>query len=343
MQVLCSVWQTTMLKVPMFRLIHSICLSAYSYYLDCVEFLRFSGTLSPYGSRERWIARLTKKYHSIEKGLSLSKPRPGFGKQTVLLLVSDVGAYVERYGMDETARVTLNVLDNYRQFSQDNSVMDVELLESLKRVSRIGGGAQSGSKSGGGTFEIAKADIMESASIDFRSFAFSRHSVRQFVDEPISNDTVIEAVRIAQRSPSVCNRQPWRLHVYRDLQQIQGILACQNGNRGFGDQAAAILLVTSDLSAFEGAQERNEAYVDGGMFSMSLVYALHSLGLGSCCLNLCQQNYQSRRTKTVCGVPKNEVLIMMIAVGVQPDQMKVAFSHRREVEEIVEVHEPMTK
>lgn len=42
------------------------------------------------------------------------------------------------------------------------------------------------------------------------------------------------------------------------------------------------MLVTADLQAFMGSNERNEGYVDSGLFSMSLLYAMKSCGLAAC-------------------------------------------------------------
>ena len=125
-----------------------------------------------------------------------------------------------------------------------------------------------------------------------------------------------KAISIAQSTPSVCNRQTWRTHVFLDKEQIKEILKYQNGNRGFGEDAAAILIVTASLPYFIGVGERNQAFIDGGMYAMTLVYALHSLGLGTCCLNLWVSQVWILGCNEVAKIPCDEVLIMMIAVDI---------------------------
>src|SRR3546814_8739546 len=66
---------------------------------------------------------------------------------------------------------------------------------------------------------------------------------------------------------------------------IDRALSLQNGNRGFGHEIPCLLILCTDLSAFDTAGERYQHWIDGGMFSMSLVWALHALGYSSCCLN----------------------------------------------------------
>ena len=113
------------------------------------------------------------------------------------------------------------------------------------------------------------------------------------------------------------------------------MLSYQNGNRGFGDKASHVLIVTSDLHHFTSAGERNQCWIDGGMFAMSLVYALHSLGLGTCCLNWSVECDQDRALKNNTLISESEAVIMMIAVGVIPEKLNVAVSPRKPLAEVI--------
>jgi hypothetical protein len=141
------------------------------------------------------------------------------------------------------------------------------------------------------------------------------------------------------RTPSVCNRQAWRVYVFTDDEDKRRVLQHQNGNRGFGDRISQLLVVTCDLSAFVTIGERAQAWVDGGMFSMSLVYALHFAGLGTCCLKAPNEIREDRALRRVCGIPDCEVVIMMIAVGHLIEEFAVAQSARRALEEVVQFRE----
>ena len=91
--------------------------------------------------------------------------------------------------------------------------------------------------------------------------------------------------------------------------------------------------------AWGGPQQRNQLYVDGGLFSMNLMLAAHGLGLASCPLNLAVTNDVERRIKQAGGIPANERVIMMIAVGVPVTEgRKAAKSPRRALSEILTVH-----
>ena len=49
-------------------------------------------------------------------------------------------------------------------------------------------------------------DIMNDAKGDFQSLLYSRHSIRYFKDELPSKDVIDEALTLASRTPSACNR-----------------------------------------------------------------------------------------------------------------------------------------
>jgi len=145
---------------------------------------------------------------------------------------------------------------------------------------------------------------------------------------------------VAQQSPSACNRQPWRVHVYSSPEEKARVLRVQNGNSGFGHLAARILVLTVDTRSFVTSSERHQAYIDGGMFAMSLVYALEAKGIVSCCLNLSTYCFQDAAVHRAGRIPAAEALIMMLAIGYPPEQFRVASSARRPTESVIAWHTP---
>ena len=144
-----------------------------------------------------------------------------------------------------------------------------------------------------------------------------------------------KAVRMARKTPSVCNRQSWKVYAYSDPVLLEKVVECQKGNSGFGDQIKAILVVTSNTETFFSIGERNQCWIDGGMFSMSLVYSLHSLGLGSICLNWSVEKATDENLHQVASIPDSEAVIMMIGIGFLPKTLRVAQSHRKPLEELL--------
>jgi nitroreductase len=304
------------------------------YKKDMKKYSKHSFEYSRIKTKRHYEADLVFFYHKIEKGLSLPNPRLGFGKKNVYHLLSILENYIKQYGWDDVSSVALNTLYSYYYFNEKNNLKINDLLKRLEELKNL---LEDGAKIlVGGVDEVTKVEI-DKSNVNFKEFAYSRHSIRNYAQGDVSVDLIKEAVNIAQKTPSVCNRQSSRVYVYSDNEWKSEILKYQNGNAGFGESASKILIVTSELKDFRGANERNQSYIDGGMYSMSLIYALHSLGVGTCPLNLTITHKTEVKLKKVANISDSEVLLMMIAVGNLPEKLRVASSPRRLAEEVMTV------
>ncbi len=303
---------------------------------DYFRFRRYSALRNPRRNRSALRALLIMDYHRLEKGLSFERPRPGFGKVVIDRLKSNLVYYVDEYGWDSTASMVRGTLCEYVSFSKREGV-SCDDLEEFLAVHLGPEETEAGQSCVAGTFERTKAEIQAGAQIDFEHFVETRHSVRHFTADAVESTVIEEAVRLALRTPSVCNRQSWRVHAFRGEKKMK-VLLHQNGNRGFGESIDTLLLVTSDLRTFVSVGERNQAWIDGGMFAMTLVYALHSLGLGTCCLNCSIRADSDRRLRREAKLANSEAIIMMIAVGHLADRFRVACSSRKPLAESLTFH-----
>lgn len=303
-----------------------------NYIYDYKRYKKYSGTYSIKKNRYTLEGMIIHTYHALEKGLSLKNPRKGFGKDKAEHLLELIQYYVERFGVDETIETSLNTLDAYYKYQLEQGVNYNQIKVEIDKVREK---ITTSFTEEGGYKIVSRDEILQEAQINFKDFAFSRYSIRTYEPLEVENSIIKEAVYIAQKTPSVCNRQTSKVYVFSDDELKNKVLSYQNGNKGFGDSASKILLVTSDLSLFHGTYERNQAFIDGGLFSMSLLYSLHSFGLGACALN-CSTDYNiDKGLRKVAGIGESEAIIMMISVGWIPEKVKVAQSHRRSTDEIV--------
>lgn len=166
----------------------------------------------------------------------------------------------------------------------------------------------------------------------------SRTSLRDFrPDQSPSPEVIEQAVDIARWTPSVCNRQTWRVHYFTGP-LVQKLLALQSGNRGFGHRIPSLIIVTSDLRLFVDPIERYQAWIDGGMFAMSLLLALHSGGIGTVPLNWAVLNSRDNALRKAANIPPWERIIMMIGCGFPTQNAIATRSTRRKVCEILRRH-----
>lgn len=283
--------------------------------------------------REHLRSYITMLFHSIEKGLVLPSPRPGFGRAKVNDLLTQIDRYLDLFGPDHLVSSALRALDAYVLFNADqNGAISIikDKVEELKERDRN----EKKNAAGGGYREMSRDEIWDTSRLDLQDFFDHRFSVRQFSTESVSDNDIRTAIRMAQKAPSVCNRQSGRVYVFDNDELGASVLACQQGNLGFGHQANKILVVTSDLGGFLSIGERNQSWIDGGLFAMALIFALHSLGLGTCPLNWSVERETDERLRDVAGIKDSENIIMLLAVGHLPERFKVAYSERQPVDEI---------
>jgi nitroreductase len=308
---------------------------------DTWKYARFSRSFKKGTSQTNDQALLTFYYHKIEKGLALPSPKRGFGASwipTSFLPLLD--SYTHMYGVDDVVATCRKALEAYLAFHA--STCPEAAKSTIKDVQRYLNGSPSVSGEWvGGVKKLDVKTLEASWKMDFSRFASARHSVRVFARKAVSPELIAQAVSIAQKAPSVCNRQAWRVYGLRDPVAIRSALSYQNGNAGFGDQIPCLLLVTCETSVMLFNYERNQIWIDGGLFSMALLYALQSLGLASCCLNLCIPWTVEKRLAYIYRLPASERPIMMIAVGHLPDSVLVAHSQRKPLSTVLTWSDPV--
>jgi nitroreductase len=283
--------------------------------------------------RDKLEALITISYHGIEKGMSLRNQRVNFGIKNIEILLERIEFHRRIYGKSRIMKITLSVLNEYFNRSDYNRIpVDIVRKYECLRSDLVD------DLNDGGVEEVSMNEIRKHCVIDLEKFFWNRYSIRQFSDEEIDDDILFKAIRLAQKSPSVCNRQPGRVHIIKNQDKILEAMTIQSGGKGFEDQIKRLIVVTSDLKCFQSVGERNQCWIDGGLFAMSLIYAMHSMGLGTCCLNWSKGWKDDRRIRKVVDIPQHENIIMFIAVGVIPATLKVAKSKRKEVNEITKIY-----
>lgn len=276
---------------------------------------------------------LVKHCHIVEKGLALPTPRKGFGQPKILDLIRKTKDYEKQHGRSQIGSMVRDTLREYLLFhDSEKKIFPANFLCEIKTfVDEEQEGVDGGIK------VINKATMETFDGESFEKFLSCRHSVRNYSEIPVNDEIIRRAVAISRKTPSVCNRQGWIVHYYHDKRNIQELLSFQNGNAGFTESIDKLLIVTCTTKAFT-RYEHNQLFVDGGLYSMNLMLALHALGLGSCPLNTCMPWIREERLKKTAAIPRHERLIMMIAVGNLLDEFSVARSQKYPVDKILRKH-----
>lgn len=305
-------------------------LSAASRY-DRRRYSAFSSTVDYRSDRRNLASKITESYHNLEKGLSLPAPRPGFGASVVERLIELTFAYADQYGHDHVTSSAAGALRAYVEFNASSGVTDAEIPHH-EAIQRLLVEAPSVSAVGG-TRSTSRTELHDAVGDVDERFFLSRASVRQFDSRPVARADIETAVRIAQKSPAVCNRQFSRVYLIDDSSRIATALRIQGGARGFDDVVPTIGVITSSVRTFWAAGERAQPWTDGGMFAMSFLLGLHAQGLGAVPLNWSKTAQTDREFHAEFDIPEDEVIVMLVAFGHVPEEFHVASSPRIPVDE----------
>jgi hypothetical protein len=128
------------------------------------------------------------------------------------------------------------------------------------------------------------------------------------------------------------------VHAIFDSETRAKVLALQNGNRGFGHTAGCVIIVTSDLRTFSNSFERNQCWVDGGIFAMMLSLGFHDQGLGVCMLNWSADMDRDQDLRNTFPIPDHEAIITFMVVGPIPDHITVARSARIDTGDVLRTY-----
>ncbi len=276
---------------------------------------------------QRLRSQSIKLCHSLEKGLSLKEPRPGFGINKVEQVLSNLEVYIDgNYNMDDNAiEIIQGVLQEYIEFQKINGFNINKIIDRYKNI--FSQNESSDIDKAGGVLEISDINITNEEKEALFKVINTRHSLRDYTDEEITMEEIDEAVGMALKAPSACNRQPTRVYVI-DKAYSKDLVEFLDGSGGFENYANKYLIVTSDISAF-GLQEKNQWIVSTGIFVGYLSITLHAKGIGAC---IVERNLESttKNKKFACkfGIPDEEQIICAISIGKYPSKFNVPLSKR---------------
>ena len=281
------------------------------------------------------LSQIIMAYHVLEKGLTMPNRRLGFGHNAVLELMSLIEKYELQFGNHDQVRHAAGCVATYLKLHQDEKYDMTSDPEFWERINTF----VLKQKSNPVEMILTTRDAFFALTqADFEQFAKSRHTVRYFEGE-VDKQKIEKAVTLAMTAPSACNRQYIRIHCVSNHETRDAILALQNGNRGFGNTADKLLVITADLQGLRWHEERNDLYTNAGIMLMNLSYALHYCQLGSCILNWSVSPENDQKARKILLLPNSETIVAILAVGELPKTLQICPSPRKSLSEVLIHHE----
>ena len=140
----------------------------------------------------------------------------------------------------------------------------------------------------------------------------SRLTVREFTDDPVSDEVVDKLLRAAQWAPSSRNLQPWHFIVVRDKETLRQIGGIASSGRFVADAPMAIVI------AMDNADRPD---LDTGRALQQMELVGWEEGLGTCFVGL-RVAEQNRQVKELLGIPESMELVTVLPFGYRADDSR---------------------
>lgn len=271
--------------------------------------------------------------HKLEKGFAVIKnPRP-FGFDKVKKIISDIDEF-EKKNFDKSFAYNLSYssLEEYLKFYEEKKWTDKEeynyvkeYMKKEKKYTYIPVGA----------FDYKKEDfIHEVKSIDYDKFLSSRRSIRNFANGKLKDKDIEQAINMAIKTPTACNRQMCKIYYIKSEKSKKIVEKYGQGLGLFDLSNANYFVITFDISANYFIGERNQGWFNSGLVTMNFVNALHSLGIGSCCIQFGNSFKEELEFKKLLNIPENERIGVIVTAGYYDETSRIPYSTRKPIEEI---------
>lgn len=269
----------------------------------------FANCLDGNNGKDQILSHVMLSVHQLEKGMSFTKSARIFGEEKALSIVKNLRSFTKKYGNHQIVSLATNVLATY--LSNPNSTKNEQsrnIIASYIEENKVMLGQ----------YTIGTKVVKEPPAFDeqkINEFFFSRNSVREFSDEPITDKEIMKVMEFASCTPTACNRQTSRVHVYRDKALMNKLIENQLGNQNWCDNATAIFVITSNVSCFNSSYEHVQAFVDGGLYAMNFEWGLHLYHIASCYKMYVRLAEVDKEFHEISGIPDNEFPIILILAG----------------------------
>jgi nitroreductase len=269
--------------------------------------------------------------HSLEKGICMPDSRP-LGQKKCLQLLNLIKKCDEVKKNRSEYSMGLGILQSWLEFYEDHKWTDDSTYMTVKKYMEGIDKATINIKPG---YKIlSKNELLAKEQAPFKEFIMSRHSVRDFSAEPLSEEDIRECLGMAVTAPTACNRQMCKIYQVKRREYTDLLNKTVLGVSGFNHNTVNYFIVTYDISAFDFFGERNQGYLNSGLVAMDFVNALHFKGIGSCFLQWANKRSEGLLVKKTLGIPENEKIAIVIGAGYYPESCKIPCSCRKKLEEV---------
>jgi len=163
----------------------------------------------------------------------------------------------------------------------------------------------------------------------FSQLITNRYSVRNYKNQPVENEKLLQVLEAARIAPTAVNFQPFHLLVFREKEKRERLI--ETYQRDWIKSAPVIILACADYSqswkrSYDG---KDSADIDVAIAVDHMTLQATELGLGTCWV--C--NFDAENCAEILGLPAHIEPLVMLPLGYPADQ--VSEKKRKNLNEIV--------
>jgi len=171
-------------------------------------------------------------------------------------------------------------------------------------------------------------------SMDISAAIAGRRSTREYMQQPLEEETILRLIRAATLAPSAMNRQPWTFTVVQNQDVLDRVsrdakahmVATMSADLAAGARAEHVRPMLSDpkfhifyhapaLILISGNAPGPWITEDCALAAENLMLMAHALGLGTCWIGFAQNYLNTLAGKRELGLPQHWVPVAPLIVG----------------------------
>lgn len=321
-------------KIPGFEILYRF-KKNYKYHFDFYRDKKFFQRNYMYSrpiTKEKLEYDMLFEIHKLEKGFATTKNQRPFGIDKIKRIIKDIKEYEKfKFAPSFAYNLAYSSLESYIKFYEEKKWTD---KEEYKLVLQFINQGCKHTHIPVGAFDYHKSDFISDALIDYDKFISSRRSIRNFSNKKLAKKDIIKAVNMAIKTPTACNRQMCKIYYASSDKSRETIEKYAQGIGLFDLLNVNYFVITFDISANYFIGERNQGWFNSGLITMNFVNALHSLGIGSCCIQFGNSFEEEKELKKTLNISPSERVGVIITAGYYDEISRIPYSSRKPIEEI---------
>lgn len=151
--------------------------------------------------------------------------------------------------------------------------------------------------------------------MEFLELTQKRFSVRDYTNEPVSEEKLQYILECARMAPSAVNFQPWHFYVCQTPEAVEKAKQCYN--REWIKTAPAIIIacICHDEEWVRKSDDKPHGNIDIAIVTEHICLAATEQGLGTCWV--C--NFDTSLCRQLFNLPENEEPAVLIPLGTPTD------------------------